>query len=194
MVNSLLALQTFNPDKLHLERLDLATWLPSTAKAWQLVAAEHGLKLCIQSPTSPTLILAGPSHLELVIGNLLDNAIKFSLDGGQIWVRAWPQDGKMTITVADQGIGIPADKLQHIFDRFFQVDGSTTRRFGGIGIGLALCQAIVAAHDGTIEASSPGPDQGATLPLPADCGGIGGRWQVAGWLLPECTVSCLAGP
>ena len=158
-----MALQTFNPDKLHLEPLDLATWLPTTAKAWQLVAAERGLKLCIQAPAAPFLILAGPSHLELVIGNLLDNAIKFSPEGGQIWVRAWPQDGKMMIAVADQGIGIPGDKLQHIFDRFYQVDGSTTRRFGGIGIGLALCQAIVAAHGGTIEASSPGPDQGATF-------------------------------
>ena len=163
MVNSLLALQTFNPDKLHLEPLDLATWLPTTAKAWQLVAAEHGLKLCIQVPEAPCPILAGPSHLELVIGNLLDNAIKFSPEGGQILVRAWPQDGKMMITVADQGIGIPGDKLRQIFDRFYQVDGSTTRRFGGIGIGLALCQAIIAAHGGTIEASSPGPDQGTTF-------------------------------
>lgn len=163
MVSSLLALQTFNPDKLHLEPLDLATWLSTTAKAWQLVAAERGLKLCIQTPAEPLLILAGPSHLELVIGNLLDNAIKFSPEGGQIWVRAWPQDGKMMLAVADQGIGIPGDKLQHIFDRFYQVDGSITRRFGGIGIGLALCQAIITAHDGTIEVSSPGPDQGATF-------------------------------
>ncbi len=163
MVNSLLALQTFNPDKLHLEPLNLATWLPTTAKAWQLAAAEHGQKLCIQAPHAPAPILASPSHLELVIGNLLDNAIKFSPEGGQIWVRAWPQDGKMMIAVADQGIGIPGDKLQQIFDRFYQVDGSTTRRFGGIGIGLTLCQAIIAAHGGTIEASSPGPDQGTTF-------------------------------
>ena len=71
----------------------------------------------------------------------------------------------MMMTVADQGIGIPGDKLQQIFDRFYQVDGSTTRRFGGIGIGLALCQAIIAAHGGTIEASSPGPDQGTTFTI-----------------------------
>ena len=114
-------------------------------------------------PEAPFLILAGPSHLELVIGNLLDNAIKFSPEGRQILVRTWPQNGKAMITVADQGIGIPNDKLSHIFDRFYQVDGSTTRRFGGIGIGLALCQTIIAAHGGTIEASSPGSDQGATF-------------------------------
>ena len=165
MVNSLLALQTFNPDKLHLESLDLATWLPTTAKAWQLVAAERGLNQCIQVTETPLLIRAGPSHLELVIGNLLDNAIKFSPEDGQILVRAWRQNGQAIITVADQGIGIPNDKLSHIFDRFYQVDGSTTRRFGGIGIGLALCQTIIVAHAGTIEAFSPGPDQGATFTI-----------------------------
>jgi PAS domain S-box-containing protein len=163
MVNSLLALQTFNPDKLHLEALDLATWLPTTANAWQIEAAERGLKLCIQVPEAPFLILAGPSYLELVIGNLLDNAVKFSPEGGHILLRTSPQNGKAMITVADQGIGIPSDKLSQIFDRFYQVDGSTTRRFGGIGIGLALCQTIIAAHGGTIEASSLGLDQGTTF-------------------------------
>jgi signal transduction histidine kinase len=170
MVNSLLALQTFNPDKLHLKRLDLAAWLANVIKAWRVLAAERGLRFRIQQPSSTTCILAAPEQIELVVGNLLDNAIKFSPEGGQITVRVGQQDGAVEISVCDQGIGIPADKLEHIFDRFFQIDGTTTRRFGGIGIGLALCQTIVTAHGGTIRASSPGLGKGATftvlLPVP----------------------------
>ncbi len=172
-----MALQTFNPDKLHLEPLDLGTWLPTTAKAWQLVAAEHGLKLRTKMAATPAPILSSPSHLELVIGNLLDNAIKFSPEGGQIWVQARPQNDMMIITVADQGIGIPDDKLPQIFDRFYQVDGSTTRRFSGMGIGLALCKAIITAHGGTIQASSPGPSQGSTFTVSLP---IVGEWVSEG--------------
>ncbi|HRX04784.1 MAG TPA: ATP-binding protein, partial [Anaerolineae bacterium] len=85
-------------------------------------------------------------------------------------VTAHRSDDSAVIAIADHGIGIAPDKLDRIFDRFFQVDGTSTRRFGGIGIGLALCQAIVQAHGGHIQAESAGVGHGATfrvtLPLP----------------------------
>jgi signal transduction histidine kinase len=113
--------------------------------------------------------------LEQVVVNLLDNAIKFSPGGGVVTVRAYAttddrrptMDGRpeaaVVIAVADQGIGIPPDKLEMVFERFYQVDASTTRRFGGMGIGLALCKAIVEAHGGRIWAESKGEGHGSTF-------------------------------
>ncbi len=107
--------------------------------------------------------MAAPNYLDLVIGNLLDNAIKFSPTGGEIVVSARVEDGSILISVADQGIGIPQEELGSIFARFYQIDSTPTRRFGGMGIGLALCQAIVTAHGGRIWAESAGLNQGSTF-------------------------------
>ena len=170
MVNSLLALQSFNPDKLALEPVFLDRWLPQVVGPWQRIAQEtgHPIHAVYEEPLGPANVAT--SFLELVIGNLLDNAIKFSPHGGAIEVTAHRSDDSAVIAIADHGIGIAPDKLDRIFDRFFQVDGTSTRRFGGIGIGLALCQAIVQAHGGHIQAESAGVGHGATfrvtLPLP----------------------------
>ena len=177
MVNSLLALQTFNPDKLVLAPVALDCWLPQVVAPWQQVAAEtgHPIYATLEPDLGPVEV--APDFLELVIGNLLDNAIKFSPNGGVIEVAAGRSAGNAVIAVTDHGIGIAPDKLDRIFDRFYQVDGTPTRRFGGIGIGLALCQAIVQAHGGSIQAESVGVGHGATFrvalplagePSPAD--------------------------
>lgn len=163
MVNSLLALQTFNPDKLILEPAYLNRWLALVIMPWQRIAQETGHPVCmnVEEKLGPVEIAA--DFLELVIGNLLDNAVKFSPDGGAITITAARSGSSAVITVSDRGIGIARDKLDRIFDRFFQVDGTPTRRFGGIGIGLALCQAIVQAHGGQIQAESDGEGRGATF-------------------------------
>ena len=163
MVNSLLALQTFNPNKLALQPVALDRWLPQVIAPWQRVAVEtdHPIHTSLEPDLEPVNI-AG-DFLELVVGNLLDNAIKFSPQGGAIEVTASRLDGSAVIAITDHGIGIAPDKLDRIFDRFFQVDGTPTRRFGGIGIGLALCQAIVQAHGGQIQAESAGVGLGATF-------------------------------
>ena len=105
-----------------------------------------------------------------VVVNLLDNAFKFSPAGGKVtvWAVAAQPDvaaaaPAVLLSVSDEGIGIPPEKLEHVFDRFTQVDGSSTRPYGGLGIGLALCRAIVKAHDGRIWASSDGPGYGSTI-------------------------------
>ena len=95
--------------------------------------------------------------------NLLDNALKFSPKGGTVRICAQAKDDQAIVSVSDEGIGIPPEKLPCLFERFYQVDGSATRRYGGMGIGLALCRAIVQAHGGRIWAESQGEDRGSTL-------------------------------
>lgn len=90
-----------------------------------------------------------------VLTNLLDNAMKYSPDGGPITVRATPLDSEVAVTVADTGIGIPPEQIDHVFERFFQADSGTRgRRFGGLGLGLYITRAIVDAHGGRIWATA----------------------------------------
>ena len=107
--------------------------------------------------------MADPIFMGQVMENLLDNAVKFSPREGLIRVRAWTEGNETIIAVSDNGVGIPPDRLEKIFEYFYQVDGSTTRRFGGMGIGLSLCSVIVRAHGGRIWAESAGAGQGSTF-------------------------------
>jgi PAS domain S-box-containing protein len=95
-----------------------------------------------------------PDLLIQVFTNLLSNAIKFSPNSGQIWLTATQQGQQVHIRVQDQGRGIPAEKLEHIFERFQQVDASDSRQKGGSGLGLAICRSIVQQHGGRIWAES----------------------------------------
>ncbi len=119
--------------------------------------------LRIEVPLDLPLVQADLGLLNQVYDNLIDNAFKFSDGGDEITIRGWAQDGEVVTCVSDQGAGIPADKLEHVFERFYQVDGTHTRRHGGMGIGLALSRAIVEAHGGRIWAESAGMDSGTTF-------------------------------
>jgi signal transduction histidine kinase len=115
------------------------------------------------SPVSGSLM-----YLRRVLDNLLNNAIKFTSEGGTISVRLWQEDTHVKLEVKDTGIGIPADQLERIFERFYQVDGSIRRRYGGVGLGLALVKELVELHDGQVKVESQ-VDQGSafivTLPV-----------------------------
>lgn len=100
------------------------------------------------------MVWADPDRLVEVFENLISNAIKFSPNGGQVTIRIRPEGDVVVVAVSDTGIGIPPDKLSRVFERFYQVDGTTTRRFGGVGLGLALCKQIVEAHGSRIFAES----------------------------------------
>ena len=103
-----------------------------------------------------------PARLQQVFWNLIKNSVKFTDEGGRISLfTSNPQPGQIGIDVSDTGIGIEADKLPRIFNAFEQGQSSITRKFGGLGLGLAISRAMVLAHGGTIGASSPGPNQGA---------------------------------
>jgi PAS domain S-box-containing protein len=112
---------------------------------------------------------ADASRMQQVVLNLLNNAVKFTPDGGRITVRLRRLGGVVQIKVSDTGQGIGAEFLPHVFDRFRQADGSPARRHGGLGLGLAIARELVDLHGGAIQAESPGKGQGATftVELPA---------------------------
>jgi len=97
-----------------------------------------------------------------VVDNLVDNAIKFTSAGGKISLRFWKEEGYGVLEVSDTGIGIPKEHQKHIFERFYQVDGSMTRRYGGTGLGLALVKEIIEAHGGQVSVESE-PRKGSTF-------------------------------
>ncbi len=108
-------------------------------------------------------ITGDPGRLQQVVWNLLSNAVKFTAPGGSVEARLERVDPHICITVTDTGKGISPDFLPYVFDRFRQADASSSRRYGGLGLGLALVKYLVELHGGTIEAASAGEDQGATF-------------------------------
>ncbi len=105
-------------------------------------------------PAEIPRVLADARRLRAVFRNLLENAIKYSSDGGQITIACQVENDHVVVSVTDQGQGIPPEYLDKIFERFFQVDGSSTRKTSGSGLGLAIVKAIVEAHGGKIWAES----------------------------------------
>ena len=125
-------------------------------------------------PATPP-ILADPDRLQQIVWNLLANAIKFTPEGGTVSLRLSHTATHVDIVVADTGSGIPADFLPYVFERFRQAEAGSKRRYGGLGLGLAIVRHLVELHGGTVSAASAGEGQGATfrvsLPLravPAD--------------------------
>ncbi len=169
MVERLLMLQTLDPESFRMIRLEPAPWLRQVARSWQRRAEISGIQLALELAPDLPDFQGDPDMLGQVIDNLLDNAFKFSPEGGRVSISAWHDAGEVVIAISDQGVGIPPDKLERIFERFYQVDGGPTRRFRGMGIGLALCHEIVRGHGGRIWAKSAGEGRGSTfyIALPA---------------------------
>jgi signal transduction histidine kinase len=110
-------------------------------------------------------------HLSRLLDNLIGNAIKFTPSGGSITICLKREDSTAILEVSDTGVGIPGDKLDRVFERFFQVDGSSTRRYGGTGLGLALVKEIAISHGGQVTVESTlgkGSIFRVTLPLNAE--------------------------
>ena len=132
--------------------------------------AAHGPDLNLQLDVEPKLppVWADPGRIAQVIENLLTNAVKFTPPGGFIRVVLRRREREVEVRVIDRGIGISAAALPRIFDRFYQADGSSTRRYGGMGLGLAIVREILAAHGREIQVESQlgvGTTFHFTLPL-----------------------------
>lgn len=114
-------------------------------------------------------IAGDPARLQQVIWNLLSNAIKFTPSGGTVTIELAQHAGQVQIAVRDTGVGIRPEFITHVFERFRQADASTTRRHGGLGLGLSIVKHLIEQHGGTVRADSPGEGQGAsfTIELPA---------------------------
>jgi len=135
-------------------------------------AAAKGIRLALALGRDIGPVAGDASRLQQVVWNLLSNAIKFTPKGGRVEVRLGCGPSHAEINVIDSGAGIRADFLGYVFDRFRQGDASTTRKHGGLGLGLSIVKQLVEAHGGSVRADSPGAGLGATftvvLPLSSD--------------------------
>ncbi len=157
--------------RLDVKPMDLAAVCEEALEVVKPSALAKGLALVALPPTDSTLLVGDPERLRQVIWNLLSNAVKFTDPGGHIVLSVDRDGGRIIATVRDTGRGIAAEFLPHVFERFEQGDSSTTRRFGGLGLGLAIVRHIVELHGGQVDAESAGRGKGAlfrvTLPVRA---------------------------
>jgi signal transduction histidine kinase len=152
--------------RLALTRID---WQPTLARWVRTAEQVSGRRVELSMPAEPVVSTGDPAKLERVVANLLGNAAKFSPPDSAICARLSEDDSCVELEVTDTGIGIPADELPRIFDRFYQADGSPTRTVGGVGIGLSLVRHFVTAHGGRVSVrSSPGRGATFTVRLPLD--------------------------
>ena len=150
---------------------ELTALVAKAVSSHRPTAEGKGVRLELLQQVDSAPVLADATRLQQVFWNLLSNAIKFTPEGGRVTVETFarPPD-RFAVTVRDTGEGIAAEFLPHIFDRFRQADGSVSRRHGGLGIGLAIVQQLVAMHGGEIEVFSEGCGRGSsfTVILPAN--------------------------
>ena len=120
--------------------------------------------LSVQIPTYLPRVIGNPDYIERAISNLIDNAIKYTPDGGEVRVKVGMEAESMVIEVADNGLGIPPQDLSRIFERFYRVDRSRSREMGGTGLGLSIVKHVAQVHGGTIDVQST-PGQGSKFRL-----------------------------
>jgi PAS domain S-box-containing protein len=156
--------------KLSLDRkiLNLDGIVNEAAEAIQPSADAKSVRLLTSIESRDILVYADPLRLAQVLLNLLTNAVKFTPPGGQVLVHLCRRDDNASIEVSDTGKGIRADLLPHIFERFRQGDGGSTRRYDGLGLGLTIAHQLIMMHDGDIIAESDGEGRGSrfTIRLP----------------------------
>jgi two-component system CheB/CheR fusion protein len=150
---------------LDLQAVDLVAVVQSAVEVTQGTAQAKGLALELTLPPALRPVHGDPMRLQQVVANLLDNSVKFTPRGGRIAIRLEQLDGNARITVSDTGIGLSAEILPRLFDRFVQAESSMTRAHGGLGLGLAIVRHLVNVHGGEVSAESPGEGRGATFTL-----------------------------
>jgi signal transduction histidine kinase len=137
--------------KLKAEPVDIAVLLSDVSDLFQPVAENRGISIALDTPHT-IAVFGEPKKLQRVFSNLIDNALKYTLPGGYVHISIRETNNKVVITIRDNGVGIAAEDLPHIFDRFFR--GEKSRSTQGNGLGLSLAQAFVLVHGGTITATS----------------------------------------
>jgi signal transduction histidine kinase len=208
LINDLLELVRLEEGRaeLHREPIDLGTFLPGLLDSIRHLGDKMRLALHVEAPDERVMVEADPGRLEKVILNLLTNAIKFTPAGGSVSVRWYREDGNVVVEITDTGVGISEKELPFIFDRFRQADGSSTRRYQGVGIGLALARELVEQHGGRLTARSElgkGTTLRMELPLAQDASAtavpavvrpeadpLSRVFQAADRLLPAASESC----
>jgi signal transduction histidine kinase/DNA-binding response OmpR family regulator len=148
--------------------VSMSELVASTLADFGVLAQQSNLELNGQITSQVPYVLGDPEHLRKVVDNLIANALKFTPAGGTVNVSLGDTSDEVILQVTDTGIGIPGEHLERIFDRFYQVDGTTRRRHGGSGLGLALVKEIVERHGGSVAVESlVGQGSTFTVRLPA---------------------------
>jgi signal transduction histidine kinase len=151
--------------ELDLAPLDLTTLAQRAVDEVAPTAPRHTVRLVVER--APLVVRADSLRLEQVVHNLLTNAVKYSPDGGEVTVTAACLDGHARLSVADQGVGIPAEALAHIFDRYYRAANVVSRNYSGLGMGLYMAREVMTGHGGTISVeSAEGRGSTFTLDLP----------------------------
>jgi len=150
--------------RLDIRRVDLVAIVEAAADVVRPAAAARGVRLSIQRGSGPTVDLVGDAdRLQQVAWNLLSNAVKFTPSDGSVSLSIERHGSAVRLIVSDTGSGIAPEHLPFIFERFRQVDSSTTRKYGGLGLGLAIVRHLVELHGGSVSAQSAGVGHGATF-------------------------------
>jgi signal transduction histidine kinase/ligand-binding sensor domain-containing protein/DNA-binding response OmpR family regulator len=139
---------------LRARQVELGTFVAQLGEAFRPLAERRSVALDLELPEQPLTVYADPAHLERILANLLSNAFKFTRSGGTVRVTVAGSPGAARVSVHDDGPGITAADLPHIFDRFYRGDEATGRHQPGTGIGLALARELAALHGGTVEVES----------------------------------------
>ncbi len=149
--------------RLDVQRLDLSSVVEATLETIRPSLQAKGVRLQVELDPAAAAVNGDPNRLQQVLWNLLTNAVKFTPKDGRIAITLTRVDSHLELAVSDNGEGIDAAFLPHVFDRFRQADASSTRRHGGLGLGLSIVRQLVELHGGAISASSPGKGLGSTF-------------------------------
>lgn len=148
---------------LNVSLVDIASVIRAAIETVQLAAEAKSIPIEVSLDPNISAVSGDSTRLQQIVWNLLSNAVKFTPAGGQVSVRLTRQENLAKITVQDTGKGIPREFLPYVFDYFRQADSATTRKFGGLGLGLAIVRHLVELHGGTIEVDSLGEGLGSTF-------------------------------
>jgi signal transduction histidine kinase len=167
MVDELLDASRVNHGRIALDRatLDIATVIGAAAEQVRPTADARGHTLTIDAPTGQLRVCGDFKRLVQVIANVLQNAVKYTPDGGRVELRAEAREGGIVVLVRDNGIGMSPDLIEHAFELFTQAERRVDRSQGGLGIGLAVVKRIVELHDGFVRATSAGLGQGSCFEI-----------------------------
>ncbi|HEV3457452.1 MAG TPA: ATP-binding protein [Thermoanaerobaculia bacterium] len=167
LVDDMLDISRIVSGKVQIEPVEIDPGVVVTAvvEALRPAAEEKDVGLDLLLEPLPGPVVADPQRLQQVVWNLLSNAIKFSCEGGQVKVTLGVAGDRLRIEVCDDGCGIAPERLPYVFERFWQADTSSTRRHGGLGLGLAIVRHLVEMHGGRVTAASAGEGHGSTFAI-----------------------------